>query len=137
MGWAIQTESLGKVLVVRRTPRTISVTTSKATFSSINQSITDAEAGWSLDDALVRAIRDDEIDRVAVWVPKSGAVYMTDAKNYLNPDGYNLVLKNKTSGDRLRCVGFQSFTRHPYKPTSLRIATQRKRNSETHATAGP
>lgn len=106
-------------------------------FESINTSIDADEAGWSLDDILVKAIRDEGVTRVAVWVPKSGHLYLTAATNYLEATQYHLVLKNKTSGDRLRCVGLDKFTRHVYKPTSLRIAAQKVSSIAAHRTAGP
>ena len=136
MGWVTETQT-GNVLVVRRTPRTIAVTTRKPLYNSINQSIEAREAGWSLDDALIRAIKDEGVTHVAVWVPKSGLIYTTPADNYIKPTGYSLVLKNKTSGDRLRCVDLEFFARHTYKPTSLRIAAQRTSSTTTHETQGP
>lgn len=137
LGWVIQTDTLGNMLVVRRTPRTISVSTSKPLYNSINQSIADNEAGWSLDDKLIRAIREEGVGLVTVWVPASGHVFITDAKHYLEAEHYKLVLKNKTSGDRLRCVDVDKFTRQVYKPTSLRIAAQKSSSITTHRTAGP
>lgn len=137
LGWVTETESFGNILVVRRTPRTISVSTSKPAYNSINQSIEAQEAGWTLDDRLIRALRDAGCTRVAVWVPRSGVIYMTAATNYMKPTQYSLVLKNKTSGDRLRCVDLDKFTRHVYKPTSLRIAGSKTSSIATHRTAGP
>ncbi len=115
LGWVVQTPTQGNILVVRRTPRAINVTTKRTEYNSINQSIDAAQAGWTLDFSLIKAIKDFTCQLVAVYVPKTGCVYMTSAWHYTKPGVYYSVDKNK-SGDKIRCVGMGLFSRHLYRP---------------------
>lgn len=113
LGWVVKTDDLGVCLVVKRTPLKIAVSTSKSKYKSINESAAQDQAGWSLEEPLLRAIRSYDIEHVVVYVPKPGVVYTTPASNYHAKGVMYMVSKNK-SGDRVRCVGMQHFQSRPF-----------------------
>lgn len=114
LGWVVATSDYGNVLVVRKTPHAIAVSTRRRDYVSINESAAQDQAGWPLDDALVRAIKSHAVQHVAVFVPKPGMLYMTDASNYFKGGVVYTVPKNK-SGARWRCVGLEHFDKRPYR----------------------
>lgn len=114
LGWVVTSSNSGNVLVVRRTPKAIAVTTRKSQYVSINESAEREEAGWALDDVLYRAIKTYDCKRVIVYVPKPGILYTTEAGNYSKAGVVYMVPKSK-SGGRVRCVGMQHFTREKYR----------------------
>lgn len=114
LGWVVSSTNYGNVLVVRRTPRGIAVTTRRPNYVSINDSASNDQAGWPLDDALIQAIRTYNCKKVAVYVPKPGILYMTDADNYAKSGVVYMVPKNK-SGARVRCVSMRHFDSEKYR----------------------
>lgn len=113
LGWVVATSEYGNVLVVRRMPSRIAVSTKRAAYISINDSADNDEAGWSLDDTLIQALKRYDCKKVAVFVKKPGMLYMTDAANYFK--GGVVYLVSKGQGARVRCVGLDNFDRRPYR----------------------
>lgn len=114
LGWVVATPTYGNVLVVKRTPRAIAVTTKKAQYVSINDSADNDQAGWTLDDVLIRALKTYDCQKVVVYVPKPGLTYMTDAQNYLK-GGVMYLAANTKTGPRLRCVATRHFERRAFR----------------------
>lgn len=114
LAWVVATPTFGNVLVVRRTPHKAAITTKRSEYKSINESAAQHQAGWALDDQLLRALRQHDCKAVAVLVKKPGTLFMTDAANYHKAGVAYMVPKNK-SGDRIRCVGLEHFHRRPYR----------------------
>lgn len=113
LGWVVHTSD-GNVLVVRRSTARIAVSTKRAAYKSINESAANEEAGWSLDDPLIRALKAHQCKEVIVYVPKPGILYRTDAANYGKGGVVYMVPKGK-GGSRIRCVGLEHFHSKPYR----------------------
>lgn len=114
LGWVVETKEFGNVLVVRKTPKAVAVSTKRSAYISINDSADNDQAGWALDDSLIRALQAHKCSKVCVYVKRPGIVYMTDAGNYHTPGVVYLVPKSK-DGPRIRCVGMKHFDREPYR----------------------
>ncbi|WEU67343.1 hypothetical protein [Xanthomonas phage JGB6] len=95
-------------------PPKIAITTKKSQYVSINESAEQDQAGWTLENELMRAMEAFKVEKVVVFVPKPGMVYMTDAANYRAKCIVYMAHKNKT-GDRVRCVGLQHFERRHFR----------------------
>lgn len=114
LGWVVRTNDQGVCLVVKRTPLKMSIKTKRVNYVSINESADNEEAGWALDEPLIRAIKSYKVEQVVVYVPKPGILYQTPASNYFAKGVVYMAPKSK-HGDRIRCVGIQHFERSQYK----------------------
>jgi hypothetical protein len=113
LGWIVESEGRN-VMILKRTPTGMTITTRKSAYVSINDSADRAQAGWALEPELLRALRTYECTELYVYVPKAGILYTIDAQAYDNPDLIYSAAKTK-NGPRLRCVAVKEFKRQKYR----------------------
>ena len=106
IGWVF-THNGDNILILKKTPRAIAVTTKRHDFVSINKSADESEAGWSLEPRLLRAIEVYECNKVMILTPRPGLLYTTDAKNYF--DGSKYVMVKKGEGQKVKCLPLEHF----------------------------